>query len=212
MTPRRDDTGARAHRKGGSPEPASLTPPAGVERTCVVTRRALSPDALLPLALVGDEVVPGRAPKGRGAYVAIDRDIMKSLDARVLSRAFRSRVERFDAQAFIRVCHEAAERKVLERVGLARRSGTLVLGTERVPSVPKGSTVLLAADLADRSLRKIEGNQFLAGESLGAAAGIGWVGAMAIPPGQLAKEASYWLRVWYETAPNASEEAREGAR
>ncbi len=212
MTPRRDDTGARKHRKGGSTERASLTPPAGVERTCVVTRRALPADALLPLALVGDQVVPGRAPKGRGAYVAIERETLKSLDARVLSRAFRTHVASFDAEAFIRLCHEAAERKVLERVGLARGSGVLVLGVEAVAALPGGAAVLLASDLADRSARKIEGNQFVTGESLGAAAGIGWVGAMAIPPGQLAKEASYWLRVWYETAPNASEEAREVAR
>lgn len=218
MTPQRDDTGAepqpqgkkRGHRKGGSNEAALLTPPAGVERTCIVSRRTLPADQLLSLALVGDQVVPGRAQKNRGAYVAIEREALLALDARVLSRAFRTGIKGFDAKAFVSTCHGVAEQKVLERIGLARRSGRLILGIEAVLGASAKATVVLASDLSERSQRKVEGNLFTSGEALGAAAGIGWVGALAISSGQLAKEASYWLRVWYETA--LSEEAHEETR
>lgn len=34
---------------------------------------------------------------------------------------------------------------------------------------------------------------------MGRAVGMGSVGAMGIRPGRLAKQAAYWLGVWYET-------------
>lgn len=190
---------------------ARLTPPSGVERTCVVTRRALPPEALLSLTLIGTQVVAGRGPRGRGAYVSIERAVMGALDDRTLSRAFRTGVRGFDVSEFLANTHAAAEKKVLERIGLARRSGTLQVGVESVSKLPTGAAVILASDLSARSAAKIEGFQFVTGEALGAAAGMGWVGALAIPSHQLAQDASYWLRVWYESALEAKEASREGA-
>ncbi|MEM6531001.1 MAG: hypothetical protein AAF654_00190 [Myxococcota bacterium] len=176
----------------------------------MVTRRALASEALLPLNLIGSTVVAGRGSKGRGAYVAVERDALRGLNDRVLSRAFRSGVSGFDVDEFLEQTHAAAERKVLERIGLARRSGGLVVGIEAVAKASAKATVILAADLSGRSAAKIEGFEFLTGEALGASAGMGWIGALAIQPQQLAQDASYWLRVWYESALEAKEASREG--
>lgn len=179
---------------------AVLSLPAGNARTCVVTRQTLSPESLLPLMLLDGTVAVGRGRTGRGVYVSIESKHILALDSRILSRAFRKTVPGFDAAQFAQTTHRLAEQRVRERLGLARRAGSLLVGIEQVRKAALNSTVVLASDLASRSSRCLEGSKFLTGQVLGASVGMGWIGAAAIVPGRLAKDASYWLRVWYETA------------
>jgi hypothetical protein len=118
-----------------------------------------------------------------------------------LSRAFKGPVADVDAKALVTDLHGLAERRVLETVGLARRQHVLDVGVDKLPW--NDSDVILAADLSERSDAKFgdANKRFIAGDALGRAAGMGWVGAMRIRPGSLADRAAYWLALWYETRP-----------
>lgn len=199
----------RAHRGARVDSKLRAVSPSGATRTCIVTRRAHSPDSLLALTLIGDRVVAGRREGTRGAYVSVSAPALKALNVRSLSRAMRTSVKTFELDEFLDTTHRLAERKVLERIGLARGCGILRVGLDAARSAGAGAAVFQAETLSARSARQIEAMVFVDGEQLGSAAGMGWVGVLAIPPGQLADDASYWWRVWYETAGRT--EAREDA-
>ncbi len=199
----------RAHRGVRADSKLREVSPSGAMRTCIVTRRAYNPDSLLALTLIGDNVVAGRREGTRGAYVSISSPALQALNARALSRALRTSVSAFELDEFLGTTHRLAERKVLERIGLARGCGILRVGLEAAGSAGAGAAVFRAEALSARSARQIEAMVFVDGEQLGSAAGMGWVGVLAVPPGQLADDASYWWRVWYETAGRT--EAREDA-
>ena len=106
------------------------------------------------------------------------------------------------------------ERRVLEALGLARRVGILVTGTENVPTDDADGVLLVANDLAERTTQKLSrGTVFASGATLGAATGTGYLGAAFIPgkSHHITNEAAYWLAVWYESRPAGSDRSSEPA-
>lgn len=167
-------------------------------RSCVVCRESKPQSSLLRLALVQGEIVAA-AHGGRGAYVCVARQCLQKLPG-ALARALGEAVPPLDNSALLASLEEVARRRLLEKVGLARRTGVLTHGVERLANTG-GSLVLVATDLSERSSRVFEARQpaVADGAELGHAAGMGWVGAVGIAPGRLADEAAYWLALWYES-------------
>jgi hypothetical protein len=135
----------------------------------------------------------------RGAYVCADAACLRRLHARTLSKALRSPVAPVDTEKLLAGLHALAERRVLEIVGLARRMGALTCGVEKVGASARG-VALAASDLAERSRRQLGDavHDFVSSEALGRAAGVGRLGAARIEVDSLAKQAAYWLALWYE--------------
>ncbi|MEZ0312441.1 MAG: DUF448 domain-containing protein [Myxococcota bacterium] len=181
------------------------------QRTCIITKKQLPPAELLRLAWAEGQLIPGPKGGGRGAYIKVAREVFAQLDAKVLSRAFREQVRDFDRAQFLNDLHKMAERRVLEAVGLARRTGILVTGTDNVPANAHDGVLLLADDLAARSSGKFGAPPFVSGAALGQAAGMGYVGAALIPgkTHHITNEAAYWLAVWYESDPRGPGRSRE---
>lgn len=216
----------RQPRRGNGPRPAEpRLAEAEPHRTCIVTREQRPPDQLLRISLQDGAVVAHAGRGGRGAYVTIDRDALAQLDERAIQRALREPVKSFDSRAFAKSLRELARARVLDAAGLARRMGRLVIGLEGIERELRGALapkpsdaaapsaqrldvaaaerqgiVLVAPDLSDRSRADAQrsGWLFVPGAELGAAAGLGWAGALGILPGHVAREAAYWLAVWYE--------------
>lgn len=174
------------------------------QRTCIVTKEQLPPARMLRLAWNEDTLIAGPKGGGRGAYIKVDRKVFEQLDQKVISRAFRTQVSKFDRATFLNDLHAIAQKRVLEALGLARRMGILVVGTERVPEQDVSNGLLIVADdLAERSKQKLGERSFLTGAQIGAALGMGYVGAAFIPgkSHHITNEAAYWLAIWYESGP-----------
>lgn len=184
--------------------------PAESQRSCVVCRCTRAPHELVALQVVGDRLALGHRLRGRGAWVCLSRACLEQLTSRHAARAFRQAVSAPDT--LLAEGHALAERKVFELIGLARRQGALALGIERIEAAPVGALVLLAADLSERSRRHAgaRAHVFADAGALGRACGAGRVGALAITPGPLEKQAAYWLQLWYETAPIGQNEVDDG--
>lgn len=175
-------------------------------RTCVVCATPRPQNDLLRLSVAESRVLFGATDPGRGAHVCVEQSCLAGLNARNLARAFRRPVPSPDTGRLRLELHSLAQRRVLEMVGLARRQGALRVGVERMASArtredSKLGLALVSTDLSARSRRELgeQVSEFADSETLGRAAGMGPVGAMQITPGRLAKQAAYWLRVWYET-------------
>lgn len=135
------------------------------ERTCILTREAASPDALVRLALGPDGIVMpdvrAKAP-GRGAWIGVDRAALEKAQASgklkgALARAFKGPVA---APADLGARIEAAlRRSLLDRLGLEARSGTLITGSDKIETAArKGEVHLLlhAADAGEDGNRKLD--------------------------------------------------------
>ena len=147
----------------GSDNPANG---AGPERTCVLTRRKGSRDALIRLALSPDgEVAPdvrARAP-GRGAWIAVDRAELDAANARgklkaALQRAFKTADVRVPADLGERTA-AALRQAALDRLGMEARAGNLINGADRVETAARAGKVRLlvhAADAGEDGRRKMD--------------------------------------------------------
>ena len=134
-------------------------------RTCILSGRKDSRDALIRLALGPDGTVApdvrARAP-GRGAWIGVDRATLeqalaKRRLAKALARAFKTRVA---APADLPdQIERALERATLDRLGLEARAGELLTGSERILDAARGGTVALllhAADAAADGTRRLD--------------------------------------------------------
>ena len=140
--------------------------PCSPERTCVLTRRKGTKDALIRLALSPDgEVAPdvrARAP-GRGAWIGVTRAELDSANAKgklrsALQRAFKSNDVRVPPDLGERT--EAALRQAaLDRLGMEARAGNLINGADRIEAAARSGKVHLlihAADAADDGRRRMD--------------------------------------------------------
>lgn len=148
---------------------AEVIPPApdrdGPERTCILSGRKGSREALIRLALGPDgQVAPdirAKAP-GRGAWIGVSRAdleqaIAKGRLAKALSRAFKQAVQvPVDLADQI---ERALERAALDRLGLEARAGQLLTGSERIAEAARKGTVNLllhARDAAADGSRRLD--------------------------------------------------------
>jgi predicted RNA-binding protein YlxR (DUF448 family) len=126
------------------------------ERTCILTRRKGTKEALIRLALGPDgSVAPdvrARAP-GRGAWIGVARAELDEANAKgklkaALQRAFKTSAVTVPADLGERT--EAALRQhALDRLGMEARASNLVTGAERVETAARSGKVDLLIHAAD---------------------------------------------------------------
>jgi predicted RNA-binding protein YlxR (DUF448 family) len=120
-------------------------------RRCIVTRQALEKPALIRFVIDPEgRVTPDlkeRLP-GRGLWVTADRAILEQAVAKnAFSRAAKQSVK-VDRDLTDRVI-ELARREVAELVGLARKSGQLVAGFEKVEAALRSGKVRVLVAASD---------------------------------------------------------------
>lgn len=122
--------------------------PEGNLRTCIAGGGEHPPAGLIRLALAPDGVVtPDLAAKlgGRGAWISADPDaINRAVSKGLFSRAFkRTATAPADLASMIET---GLERRALDALGLARRTGEAVTGFDQVKSaLDKGKAAVLIA-------------------------------------------------------------------
>lgn len=130
-------------------------------RTCAVTRQALPPHKLIRFVANPDGHVvadlQARLP-GRGVWVSADHAILsKAIKTNVFARGLKTGVE-CPADLTSQII-TGLRQELLSRLGLARRSGQVVLGFEKVSAKIKSGDAGLycpAADIATDSLSTMQ--------------------------------------------------------
>jgi len=142
------------------------TEPHVPERTCVLTRRTGSREALIRLALGPDgEVAPdvrARAP-GRGAWIGVSRFELDLANGKgrlrgALKRAFKADDVKVPTDLGERI-EKALRQATLDRLGMEARSGNLINGSDRVETAARSGSVHLlihAADAGEDGRRKLD--------------------------------------------------------
>ncbi len=146
-------------------------------RRCILTGESAPRAGLIRLALGPDGQVAAdwseRLP-GRGAWISADRALFDSVAERgrlrgALARAFKGASFSLADDLGDRIA-AALEQRLLNRLGLEKRSGTLILGGDRVrEALARGKVfaVLHAADARPDGSDRIDGMARAVGESLG---------------------------------------------
>lgn len=126
------------------------------ERTCVLTRRKATKDALIRLALGPDGTVApdvrARAP-GRGAWISVGRAELDEAVANgklkaALARAFKTGEVAIPPDLGERT-EQALRQAALDRLGIEARAGNLLSGSERVEATARSGKVHLLIHAAD---------------------------------------------------------------
>lgn len=131
------------------------------ERTCIVTRRAGTPDDLIRFVVAPDgTIVPDIAHRlpGRGLWVTATREMVaKAVKTKAFAKA---------AKAHVLVPHDLADqverliaRRVLEALSLANKAGAVVTGFSRVEALigaGDAAAVLHSADAAEDGVGKLD--------------------------------------------------------
>lgn len=138
---------------------------------------------------------------GRGAYVHLRHAcVSKALDRKAFNRVFKAPVVAEGADALMGRMVDAASRRLLERLGLARRAGALAVGSEpsrRAMRHDEARVVCLASDASEGTHRQISSNcqrksipciDRFDGAALGRAVGEDYVAAVAVTADQFASE------------------------
>ncbi len=136
------------------------------ERTCILSRRTASRDALIRLALGPDgEVAPDVRARadGRGAWIGVGRQALEAAQAKgklkgALARAFKTGEVIVPGDLGQRV-EDALRQATLDRLGLEARGGTLLHGHERVEAAARAGKVHLlihAADAGEDGRKKLD--------------------------------------------------------
>jgi predicted RNA-binding protein YlxR (DUF448 family) len=135
-------------------EPAKSCP----ERRCILTGGHGGRAALVRLAVSPDGLVlpdaHAKAP-GRGAWIGVTRAVLEAAIASgklkaALARAFKSGALDIPADLPART-EDALRRALTDRLGLEMRSGTLILGTERIAESARSGAVALLLHASDSS-------------------------------------------------------------
>ncbi|MGD9800961.1 MAG: RNA-binding protein [Parvularculaceae bacterium] len=132
----------------------------GRTRTCIAGGGDKPPAGLIRFALSPDGVVvPDLAEKlgGRGAWVSADRaSLARAMSKGLFARAFKSKAE---APGDLAEAVEAGlERRALDALGLARRTGEAVLGFDKVKEAltkERVGVLIAASDAADDGRDKL---------------------------------------------------------
>jgi predicted RNA-binding protein YlxR (DUF448 family)/ribosomal protein L30E len=176
-------------------------------RRCIVTREALEKDRLIRFVLGPDDsVVPDLAKTlpGRGAWVKAERKVLaEAVKRNAFARTFEAPAK--PAADLVERIAIMLDRQILDLLGLAKRSGQLVTGFEKVNvALMTGRAVLLieASDagkdgrgkLARHTHPGVEIWSPLTAEALGRAIGRNHAVHVAVGPGGIARRLQVALR------------------
>lgn len=137
-----------------------LTGRSGSERTCIVNRKATSPDGLIRFVVGPDgAVVPdlkARLP-GRGAWVTATRAaVTEAVRRKLFARAFRRDVAvPADLPDLV---DRLVEAQAIASLSLANKAGAVVAGFSKVESALMGGAaagLIHASDASDDGIRKL---------------------------------------------------------
>jgi predicted RNA-binding protein YlxR (DUF448 family) len=170
-------------------------------RSCISCRKKGEKGELIKLADTPAGVVVDYGEKlpGRGAYVCFeDVCIEGALKAGALSRAFKHTVKPPDAEEMRAMLISRVRAKVDALLGMARKSGTAVMGFEAVAAALKrapGGLLVLAEDVAVNTMSKIEEAggpglrtvRYSTKDGLGVVLGVSPVGVVYLPRTGLAE-------------------------
>ncbi|MGU9978440.1 RNA-binding protein [Phreatobacter sp. HK31-P] len=132
----------------------------GSERTCIVNRRASSPDGLVRFVVGPDGVIvpdlKARLP-GRGAWVTATRAaVAEAVRRKLFARAFRREVT---APADLpELVERLIEAQAIASLSLANKAGAVVAGFSKVEAALMGGTaagLIHASDASDDGVRKL---------------------------------------------------------
>jgi len=177
------------------------------ERSCIVTRETLEKGQLIRFVHGPDDtVVPDLLENlpGRGYWVTASRKVLaEAVKKNAFAKAMRAPVK--PAPDLVERVAHLIDRQVIDLLGLARRSGGLVTGFEKVDvALRTGKAVLLIeakdagadgrAKLARHTLPEVEIWAPLTAEQLGRAIGRDHAVHVAVAPGGLATRLKAVLR------------------
>jgi predicted RNA-binding protein YlxR (DUF448 family) len=177
------------------------------ERRCIVTRQALEKDQLIRFVIGPDNaVVPDLLENlpGRGYWVTASRKVLaEAVKKNAFAKAMQASVK--PAPDLVDRIADMIDRQIIDLLGLARRSGGLVTGFEKVDvALRTGKAVLLIqasdagadgrAKLARHTLPEVEIWTPLTAEQLGRAIGRDHAVHVAVAPGGLATRLKAVLR------------------
>jgi uncharacterized protein len=160
-----------------SPAQARDSAKGETQRRCLLTGDSAPRTGLIRLALGPDGQVAAdwsqRLP-GRGAWITADRALFDSVAAKgrlrgALARAFKTNSFTLPDDLADRIT-AGLEQRLLNRLGLEKRAGTLILGGDRVrEALARGKVfaVLHAGDARPDGSDRIDGMARAVGESLG---------------------------------------------
>jgi predicted RNA-binding protein YlxR (DUF448 family) len=138
----------------------------GPERKCILSGDNAPRDALIRLAISPDGLVLpdvlARAP-GRGAWIGVSRATLENALAKgklkgALARAFKGAALTIPEDLPDRI-EAALVRAVSDRLGLEKRTGRLLTGSDRIAENARGGNVVWlahAADASDDGSRKLD--------------------------------------------------------
>ena len=150
------DTSRHSPHPNPSPEGEGLK--SVPERRCVLTGEHGSRAALVRLAVSPEGLVlpdaHAKAP-GRGAWIGVDRAALEEAIAKgrlkaALARGFKAGALDIPADLPARI-EDALRRALTDRLGLEMRSGTLVLGTQRIAETARAGGVVRLFHASDSS-------------------------------------------------------------
>ena len=177
---------------------ARLTPrpqAAGQQRTCVVCGAQAACTALMALEAEGTR---------RRGWACIRRSCLAEVGGGRIGAALRQAARVADDSPTEPQLHALATARIEQLLGLARRAGQLAWAAAEVEALADGASqaVLVVDDAPPRRRRRLAEVGTWPAQALARATGLANVVAVAIRPGRLHERAAYWLRLWYETAPD----------
>ena len=136
----------------------------GPERTCIVTRRKASPDAMIRFVVGPDAtVVPDirRRLPGRGVWVtACEATVAEAVRKQAFGRGFKAKVA-VDAALASRV-GDLLVRDALQSLAMANKAGAVTTGFAKVEAAigaGRVAAVLHASDASEDGIRKLDAAQ-----------------------------------------------------
>ncbi len=126
------------------------------QRTCLGCREVVQQQSLVRYVMAPDgEVLVDYSTKlpGRGAYTHLDRQCMeKAVRGKQFERSFRGSNRRPEAPALVASLERQIRERVLNLLGMARKSGQVISGSSLVLDTmdrqPGPAMVLLATDIS----------------------------------------------------------------
>ena len=175
----------------------------GPQRTCVACRKSNSQDQLVRYVVAPDGELMldyrHRLP-GRGAYTCIDINcVKKAVESKQFQRSFRGKCNDVEIDVLLKNLEQSLEQKIVNLLGMGRKSGQVVSGSNAVMAGLRQGTELslviitkdISTTIAEKitalaNRQKINCSQLLNKDLLGQILGKGERSVVAVQNGTLA--------------------------
>ena len=136
----------------------------GPQRSCVACRQTSKQDQLVKYVVAPDGrlVVDYRQRlPGRGAYTCADLSCLKAaVERNQFQRSFRGRCQQVDYDSLAAEFSQAVEQKIINLLGMGRKSGQVVSGSNAIIAALRSNTdlslVIITKDISTAIAEKIK--------------------------------------------------------